>query len=543
MFRRQFLAGVRVTSLGTLASRLLGMLRDMATAALFGLVGGGVMDALVIAFRVPNLFRRLFGEGALSASYLPVLAEKLEHDRPGAWQLASVLFAWLSVVLVAILLVVEAGLALAAWRWGGAEQIRLVIGLTATLMPYMVLVCLTAQLAATLHGLGSFAMPALAPVVLNIFWLSGAWWIAPAVSSDKVVQAYVLAVCVLAAGVAQLAMQVPPLWARGFRFDYNWSSSSAALRKIAAAMTPMMFGLAVTQVNTLTDSFLAWGLAATPERGATIGWLPGEMAYPLRQGAAAAIYYGERLYQFPVGVLGVAVATVIFPLLSRHAARGDHRALGADLTLGLQMVVLLAVPASVGLVILAEPTARLLFEHGEFTAEDAQRTARMIASYGVAAWAFCALPVLVRGFYALGDRATPVRLGAAMVVLNLVVNFALIWPLGEIGLALSTSLCAALQTLLLAAVISRRARGRRGEERPLLDWRRLVHTTFAAIASSTVMGLACWLTARAFSQPTGWSGELMAVLTPIAASVGAYFATLRVLGGEPWAVLRRTWRK
>jgi len=423
------MAGARVTSLGTLASRILGMVRDMATAALLGLSHGGVMDAFVIAFRIPNLSRRLFGEGALAASYLPVVSAELEKDRAGAWRLVSVGLTWLAILLV-VLVVLAEGLCGLVWLvWGDVPGVALLVGLAAVMMPYLLFICLAAQVAATLHALSRFTVPALVPAVLNLCWIVTAWLVAPRLTDDKQAQAYLLAVSVLVAGLLQLGIQLPALRASGFRFDYNWAASRAALGQIVRAMGPMVLGLTITQINTLADSLIAWGLAAAGGPAQQIAWLPGGLHYPMRQGAAAAIYYGERLYQFPLGILGMAVATAIFPLLSRHAARGDRGKLGHDLTLGLRMVLFLGVPAGVGLILLADPLARLLFQRGEFTAHDAARTARMIACYATGVWAYCALPVLVRGYYALGDRMTPVRVGLAAVGLNLALNLLLVWPL------------------------------------------------------------------------------------------------------------------
>ena len=175
-----------------------------------------------------------------------------------------------------------------------------------------------------------------------------------------------LAVCILVAGVLQLGVQVPALYRLGFRFQYDWAASRAGMVQIGRTLTPMLFSLAVTQINTFTDSIIAWGLAAAPGGPQTIPWLGGAIRYPLHQGAAAAIYYGERMYQFPLGIVGMAVAASIFPLLSRHAAHGRRGRLGADLSLGLRLVLCLSVPAGVGLAVLAHPMAKLLFQHGQF---------------------------------------------------------------------------------------------------------------------------------------------------------------------------------
>lgn len=475
--RQQLFAGIRVTSFGTLASRLLGMMRDMATAALFGLSGGGVIDAFVIAFRIPNFFRRLFGEGALAASYLPVLSQKLADDRAAAWQLASVVLIWLSVILAVIVMAAEI-CCLVLWNLAGDRSgMTLLLGLTATMMPYLFFICLAAQVSGTLHALAHFSAPALAPTLLNLCWLIAVWLIAPRFPLSKELQAHIVAWAVLTAGVLQLAAQLPVLWSFGFRFDYNWAASREAVWRIAASLLPMVLGLAITQLNTLCDSLLAWALAAAD--AGPVPWLGGAVNYPMRTGAAAAIYYGERLYQFPLGLLGMAVATVIFPALSRHAARGQHDRLADDLTLGLRLVLFLGVPAGAGLVLLSDPLARLLFEHGEFTADDSTRVARMIACYGLGVWAYCALPVMVRGFYALGDLRTPVKAGLAAMIFNLAFNLMLLWPLAEAGLALATSLAAFFQLAWLTAAFSRRFGS--------LRWRELADTLLKTLLATAVM--------------------------------------------------------
>ena len=526
--RHPLITGAGVTSLGTFASRILGMFRDMATAALLGLAGGGVMDAFVIAFRIPNLIRRLFGEGALAASYLPVLSAELETDRRAAWQLASVVFTWLAIILACLVAFGEVACGLAWIFWGDLPGVGLLAGLAAVMMPYMLFICLTAQVAATLHACSRFGVPALVPTVLNICWLVGALLIAPRFAPDREAQAYVLAFSILIAGVLQLGVQLPVLWRLGFRFDYNWSATRVATRNIVWAMGPMVAGLMITQINTLLDSLIAWGLAQSPDGPSHLTWLAGA-SYPMQQGAAAAVYYGERLYQFPLGILGIAVATAIFPLLSRHAARGDHRQLGADLTLGLRLVLFLGIPASLGLIMMAEPLARLLFERGQFTAADTARTVPMIASYAAGVWAYCALPVLVRGYYALGDRLTPMKIGSIVVCLNLTLNLLLIWPLAEAGLAVATSISAAIQVVLLAATFSR--------QRSRLDWRILGATAGRAAIATLVMAVAGYGTLWAVAAGDDLTGRLIRVVVPLVVSMAVYCAAYSATGGREIAML------
>ena len=522
--RHPLIRGTVVTSLGTLASRVLGMVRDMAMANFLGMSGGGVMDAFVTAFRIPNTFRRLFGEGALAASYLPVLSAELEQSRAAAWRLASVTMTWLALLLTALVAIAEGVCGLVWLVWGDLPGMGLLLGLTAVMMPYMLLICLAAQAAATLQALSHFSIPALAPILLNVCWLIAIGWVAPRFAPSPAAGAYVVAVAVLVSGVLQLAVQLLMLSRLGFRYDYHWAASRKAIGEVLRAMLPMTLGLAVTQINTLVDSLIAWGLAAAPDGSQRIAWLGSAVRYPLTQGAAASIYYAERLYEFPLAILGVAVATAIYPLLSRHAARGDHRSLGSDLTLGLRLVIFLGIPAGVGLMILAQPLSRLLFQHGRFTGEDTIRASRVVACYALGVWAYCASAVIVRGYYALGDRLTPLRIGAAMVGLNISLDLLLIWPLAEAGLAVSTTVAASIQVLILMRLFSR--------QKAPLGWPELAATTVRTLLATAVMAAAgCAAIAMLPARP-GLAGQIAAVLVPFAASAAAYVGTYCCLRGQ-----------
>jgi putative peptidoglycan lipid II flippase len=290
----------------------------------------------------------------------------------------------------------------------------------------------------------------------------------------------------------------------------------------------MVLGLMVTQINTLMDSVIAWLLAAPNAAETGIAWLGGA-AYPMEQGAVAALYYGERLYQFPLGILGVAVATAIFPLLSRHAARGDYGRVSEDLTLGLRLVLFLGIPAGVGLVLLAEPLARLLYERREFTPADTLRTARVIACYAIGVWAYCALPVLVRGYYALGDRLTPVRVGVTVVGVNFCLNLALIWPLAESGLAVATTIGASVQVVILAVAFSRR--------KAPLNWPSLSATILRTLLATFAMGLGCYGSARLLRPAPGLVGSLLGVLVPFSIAMVAYLGTAWLLRAPELSLL------
>ena len=513
--------GFWATSLGTLASRVLGLVRDMATAALLGLGEDGVMDAFVVAFRVPNLLRRIFGEGALAASFLPVFTDQMDRDPRRAWQLVSVLFTWLAIVLTACTLVGEAICGLLWWS-GEHGPAAPLVGLTAALLPYLIFICLAAQASAALQALSEFRWPAVAPSLLNVCWLAAVWGVAPRFAPDKLAQAYVIAAAILVSGVLQLGVQLPALARLGFRFDYDWAAARAAFWQVGRAMLPITLGMAVTQLNTLLDSLVAWGLSAERGSAQTLAWLGHSVSYPMQTGAAAAIYYGERFYQFPVGILGLAIATVIYPLLARHAARGAQAQIGADLTLGLRLVWFTALPAGVGIMLVAHPLARLLFERGQFTSDDAARAARMIACYATGVWAYCAIPVLVRGYYAIGNRTTPARIGVIAVGLNLTLNLTLIWPLAERGLAISTAIAAGVQVVLLATTFSRTASP--------LAWNELIATLVkgsccTAVMATVVVALGYLVVVESASRT--WAAVDLALV--IGGGVAAYLAMARWL--------------
>jgi putative peptidoglycan lipid II flippase len=525
-------SGLRIVASSTLASRVLGMFREIASARLFGL--SPVWDAFSFAFLIPNLARRLFGEGALSAAFLPVFARQLENDREegsqSAWQLASAVFALLAAVLTALVLAGE----LVLWGLGtlfvGHADTRLVLGLTAVMLPYSLLVCLAAQVTAVLHALGHFTWPALLPVVLNICWIATIWLVDPFFDPDRVAQVYALAVCIVLAGVLQLALQWPPLHKLGFRFDRRWRKVAPAVGEMVRALAPVTIGLSITQINTLFDRVLAWTLTQ-PAGGSAALSLPFGLPHPLLPGAVSALYFGERVYQFPLGVFGVALGTVLFPLLSRHAARGELNRVRDDLSLGLRLVISIGLPASAGLILVAEPLTSVLFEHGQFTDADTRRTAGILAAYSAGIWAYCGIPVLYRGFYALGERGIPVRIGLATVALDLALNLTLVWPLAELGLAVSTAISATVQVAILAWWIQACV-GR-------LDWRRFAKTAGKAATATAVMSAGCLAGERLLPPGTGRVHAVISLTAPLVIGLIVYFGVARLLRIEELRLLFR----
>lgn len=530
-------AGLRIVGLWTLASRILGLARDMAMAALFG--NGAVLDAFTVAFRIPNLGRRLFGEGALAAAFLPAFTRELEtNGRRAAWRLGTAMLVALVWFLAAVVLVAEALLG-AAWLAGGsAGESALLIGLTALLLPYLVLICASALVGSILHALGRFTWPALLPVMLNVAWLLGLWgvWRAPLTDTGKM---HVIAAVIVLSGIAQFAAPLPALRRAGFRFDRTWRLARDKVRDVARGMLPVLLGLSITQLNTLADSLIAWGFAAPEIAPADVDSIGGTVSIatePIASGAASALYFGQRMYQFPLGIFGVALGTVMFPLLARHAGRNRFDLLREDLTLGMRLVVFVGLPASIGLMLLAEPLTSLFFERGRFGPDDVRQTSAMIAAYGAAVWAYSGLLIAQRGFYAVGDRVTPLRAGMVAVAVNLVLDFTLIWPLGGTGLAVATSIAAAVQLALTLWLM----RARIGE----LHWRPLGSTTLRALLACAAM-TAATLAALAFVDHAGMEDgsatmKLLRVTLPLCAGIAAYFLAARLLRmEEPGLLLSR----
>lgn len=435
---RGLLASFSIVASATLLSRILGLVRDIVMGRLFGL--STTMDAFAFAFRIPNLARRLFGEGALTAAFLPVFTREwrlsAERGHRDAWELTTLVLYWLGLVLIISIGGLMGGVMFAR-TFVSDTGTRLLLGLTTLMLPYALLICLAAQVSAVLQSLGRFSAPALAPVVLNLVWIAAMLWLVPRFPAGGP-QAYVLAMCILVAGLLQMVIQIPGVWASGYRGQRAAGWWSPAFAEVVATLGPVTFGLSIGQISALLDGAIAW-LFMRPLYGGEFlpGW-PG-VRYPLDTGALAALYFGERLYQFPLGMLGVALGTVFFPRLARHGAEADREALGAEVTLGLRLSLILGIPASVGLWLVARPTVDLILVHGEFGEGDARRTAAIVCAYALGVWAFCCIPLLYRAFYAIGDRVAPIQMGFAAMASDMLLNLTLIWVLGELGLALSTA--------------------------------------------------------------------------------------------------------
>ena len=503
--------GTRVLTVLTAVSRVTGLLRDAVLSRVFG--AGAVTDAFFFAFIIPNLFRRLFGEGALSAAFLPVYAQLDRDDPVVARRLASLLIARMVVVLSSAVVIIELVLLLLLRMRG--EEAALPLRLTMIMLPYMPMVCIVAILGAMLQVRGRFGPTATAPVVLNVLIIAAAligaqWW-----RDDAARQVVLVSVSVLLAGLLQIAWCVRALGTRDI-CTLERHGANAPLRRVLRQAGPMIVGLGVLQLNTLLDGFIA-------SYPTVVGDTIFGVTYPLTEGAMASVSFAQRLYQFPLGVFGIAIATAIFPLLARQS--GDSAGFESTLRHGLRLVVYIGLPASAGLMLVRHELSVVVLRGGDFTDAHAQRVASVLLGYAPAIWAYSMTHVLARAFYALGDAMTPVRIACGVVALNLVLNLILIWQLEEAGLAWSTAFCAVLQTALLLVALARRT-GFSLDAAVWRSWRRTAMATAAMVV--VVLGVRAGIGA-----PQSWAGTL--ALLSVCVVAGA--ATCLLLGDR--AELRR----
>lgn len=554
MSAERFERNARTFTLLTLLSRATGLLRDATLARAFGV--GPVMDAFAFGFMVPNLFRRLFGEGALSAAFLPQYAGLAASDPARARRFAALTIVAMAIVLnglalvgVLVLLWIRArtpelsvtlaspvpigsgGLLAAPTAIGTA---RLGVELLAIMLPYMPLVCMVAVLGSVLQSHDRFGPTAASPIILNLSIVAACLGFYPFFRESGLAgqhrHAMIVGGSVLAAGVLQFLWVASAARRVGFSLRAAPSplrpgDAGEPLKATLAKALPMMLGLGVLQLNTFLDGLIAsWPTMVGP----TIFGMP----FPLEPGAMAALGNAQRLYEFPLGVFGIAVASAIFPVLSRQAK--EPAAFLATLRRGLRLVVFIGLPASVGLMLVARPAVATLLQGGRFTPEDTTRVAFILLGYAPAIWSYSMVNVLARAFYALGDTATPTKVSLGMVALNLALNVTLIFtPLREAGLAWSTAFCSVAQCAILLAILRRRTG-------PLID-RDVRGSWVAAIQASAAMAGALLLVGLLLPRgATTWGAAVreLAVLIPVGA---AAFAGVALLLRRPellWAIGR-----
>lgn len=418
----------------TMLSRILGLTRDIVIAVFIGATANA--DAFFIAFKVPNFLRRLFAEGAFSQAFVPVLAEYRERGpqllvRQLLDRVAGVLGG--SLLTLTVLMVVAAPLMTALFAPGfvsDAHKYALTTDLIRITFPYLFLISMTGFCGAVLNSYGRFAVPAFTPVWLNLSLISAALVAGP--WFDEPV--FALAWGVFLAGVVQLLFQLPFLYRLELVPRPRWDTRHDGVRQILALMVPALFGVSVSQINLLLDTVLA-------------SFLP--------TGSVSWLYYSDRLTELPLGVFGIAIATVILPRLSRLQAGDDSKRFSETLDWGMRAVLLIALPASIALVLLAQPILVTLFQYGALSVVDVTMASLSLRAYSLGLLAFMLIKIMAPGFYARKDMVTPVKIGITAMVANMVLNVLFVvplhslWSIGHVGLALATSAAAYLNAGLL----------------------------------------------------------------------------------------------
>lgn len=515
----------------TFLSRVTGLARDAVLSRVFGVTA--LMDAFWFAFMIPNLFRRLFGEGALSAAFLPVYTQLSKDDPASARRLATLTLGLMVAGLGGVTLLVELVLvAIVASGIDTTESSALALRLMMIMLPYMPLVCMVAIIGAMLQVHGRFGPTAAAPVILNLCIIAAALGYRPwaGAGANEIGHVSLVAAAVLVAGIVQVIWSLIALQRGAGRLRLREehaadSASRDALKRVLRQAWPMFIGLGVLQISTFIDGLIA---SYPTTIGPTIFGIP----FPLEQGAQSSLSFAQRLYEFPLGVFGIAIATAIFPALSRNAH--NHDGFVDILRRGLRLTVFIGLPASIGLMLVRDPLTAVVFQGGDFTIDDTQRVSRVLLGYAPAIWAYSMTHVLTRAFFARSDSMTPVKIAIGVVSLNLVLNCILIWtPLKEAGLAWSTAMCAMVQAVILMSVLNRRMRRRDGTARESEDAivDRAVRTSWLrTVVVAGVMAAVVIVVDRVVPAEAGtWTGQAIRLAALVGSGGAAAILAARLL--------------
>ena len=511
---RTVIRSAAIVSKGTALSRLLGFVREMLMAYFFGT--SFFQSAFTVAFTVPNLFRRLFGEGALSAAFIPVLAETMEKEgKERARELAGRVIVFAGLVLTCVVIVGAIGTSIAL-RYVDSAKWQLILSLLRIMLPYTVLICLVALCMAILNTLHHFAIPALTPVLLNVVWIGVLVAVCPRFGDDTSAKIHALAWGIVLGGVVQLAFQFPALIREGFLPKISFSlRGDARLKRVLVLMAPAALGMGVFQVNTMIDHVLAFVVS---------DW------------AAAALRFSERLIYLPMGIFATALGTVLLPVFARQAAQSNSDEMRTTLNMSLRNLLFVTLPASVGMVVLARPIVQLVFERGMFNADSTLQTSRALMVYGSGLVVFSLHKVFVPAFYALKDTVTPVRTSLIAVAVNLTLNIAFIltWPyeFKHAGIALATVVSSFVNCTMLAILFHRRV-GSPG-------WGTVLRSLVRIAGGSVLVGIAARLAhggLLAATESMGAATRLcrgVSVVGAIAVAVAVYACYAAIMCRAEW---------
>ena len=524
---RSFVSHAKLIGSLTFVSRILGMARESIAAAYFG--GAPVYAAFQFAFTVPNLFRKLLGEGALSAAFIPLYAQSVKNQsRDEANDFAATSVNLLCMILLALTVWGEVMLIATVTFVPMPWDYLLAAKLTMVMLPYVMLVCGTAFLGSILQVHGRFAAITFTAVISNVCLIVA--MVMAARSLDLSTQpgqeraVYWLAIAVIVSGGIQVVSLLPSLRAAGFRFRAIFQVLTPGVRKMLKMTVPVALGAAVLQVSVLMDKAIAFFLSVGPGR-TSFELFGNVIAFPLAEGATQRLNWAQFMYQFPLGVFAIALATAIFPKLSEGALDADRAQFKSVLRRGIEASLFIGLPASIGLVLVRYPAVRLLFERGNFTPEDTALVARSTGLYAAAIWAFSLQQILNRAYYALHDTTTPLVLGIVNLALNLVVEIPLLWtPLAEAGMAAGTLVAFSLQAVVMVWMLDRKAGG--------LGLSASIAVIVKMVIATAAMGIACFVVQRLPFYPVGTTKIASATQLGILMVTGgaSYFLACAAMG-------------
>ena len=491
-----------IVGAATMVSRVFGVIRDMVIAALFG--ASWMTDAFWVAFRIPNMLRRLLGEGSLTVSFVPVFTEYLQKKtKEEALELAENAFTILSVILA---IVSVAGILLSPLIVGliapgfiaKPEQFTLAVFLNRLMFPYIFFIALVALCMGILNSFRHFTAPALSPVLLNIAMITAALTLRDLFAQPITA----LAVGVLAGGVLQLAMQWPVLLKFGVKFKFRFNLRHPGIHQIGLLMLPAILGAGVGTINVFVGTILA-------------SLLP--------SGSVTYLFYADRIMEFPLGIFAIAIGTAALPSFSKHVAAGEMDKLKSGISFSLRLMLFLTIPSMVALMALHLPIISVLFQRGAFDAQAATYTGQALFCYALGLWAYSVLRVFVSSFYSLQDSKWPLKAAVITLIVNVIFSLALMYPLKHNGIALAGSISAAVNVLILAIVLRKKIG-------PYLD-RAFYTSVLKIIASSVAMAAAIGLIEyfMPWNTSASFKARLIYLVSTIIVGAGAYFVCTYLL--------------
>lgn len=521
--REHFFSAAKMVAGITVISRIFGLFRDMGITSLGA---NRSTDAYGLAFQIPNLFRRLFGEGALSSAFVPVFTDTAEKSGfEKASKLLANAMALLAVFLIALMLIVEIGFCIFALMPGPQDR-KLLMTFATIMFPYMVTVCLLALGSAALNCRGHFAFPAAAPIIFNIVGIIAAWWVTPILKGNLPGQLVIVAISVVVAGVIQLIAVLWLLKKSGFSIRPRLKPIEPGIGPILKLMMPILLGLGFLQISELLQTIISWNLTATaaaPDIN-IFGWI---LHRPLTEGVITRVNAARGLYQFPMGVLAISLGVAVFPLLTRYAARNDFVNLKDSINRALRLALMEGIASGVGLYILAEPIVKVIYARRNFSPADASQAAFVLKMYVLGMWSYCSYQILARSFYSLKDTMTPLKVSCALAGVNLLMLVTMVWIpwLGAGAFGLSTTLTFAMNACLLIYFLRRRL--------GLIGGRKVLFSVIRSSIASAVMAAVIYVIRWYLKGVADW----VIVVTCVPVGVIVFFIAARLLGAAEIAEL------